>query len=1132
MTRCGHSLRAMKFKGRSMMTQVTKNKPSRWRRALRHCLIAAAGLSAGWSLAQTISDVPLVVKNNVPPNFMFMLDNSGSMNNLVPGGSPYVDSNNYTPSWCTSASGRTLAAGSSVDVRIETSGTFANSPLFVVNGGNTRRAFGTDDSGYGRRCFDRTATYSARLLTNNTSNGARSPSGYFSARYTGNFLNWYFSGTNGGTNNWTDRKSLTAGSIKSRMEIARASATNVLNTQLTASTPAGVRVGLSRYNGDDGGRLGVDIADFTPAHRTTLTNAIAGLTPSGNTPLAETLADIGRYMATGYSGNVSAGSVTNVAINNFLMQKERQSCLSGANCATGTTDAVPATPATGTPTRPTQYWCQRNYAFLMTDGRPNADQAFSSNTYLRDYDGDCSGVNAASCSLGGGFDRKNAPRSYEAEGSDYLDDVAKALFDVDLRPNLVAPPGRTKKNNLRTYTIGFADQDALNDPLLQKTADQGGGKKINADSETQLTAAFRQVITDAFSNDAAAAAVAVANPQVAGGDGVGYASSYRAGEWYGDLVSYSVDTSTGLQTGGNLWQLRSTIDATPFASRKIVSFNGTAGLPFTAANFPALETSTGMVDFLRGDQSRETDLPPGFRNRTSALGDIINAEPVVVNYAGGVPIIFQGANDGMLHVVDGRTASAVATRGQELWAYVPRLLHGSLTELATQGYSHKYFVDATPAAAEVTGVGSVSRLLVGGLGKGGRGFYALDISSYQAATATDAASKVLWEFGQGRANMGYSFGKPLIVRTAAGWRVLVTSGYDNGTATGGDGHGYVWVLNPADGSVLATIDTGVGTAGNPSGLAHLSSMANTAADALVRYVYSGDLLGNVWRFDLNNNSATKIAEARDTTGAAQSISSPPEVGPVSGSSDKVYVYVGTGRYFSEQDVPGGAGATAGATQQQSLYGYIDDTAQASPTLPNTRGTNGASCPTGGGNGALVCQSLTYVPASNTYNASTHAVDTTSKRGWYLDWPVDTQLSFGRVIGKPTLTRRGTLALTVNIPKEERCLPGGNSWFFALYAPTGGAVPSTSTGDTYYDGAGSFLRSALASRVVVITTADGTRGLTRQSDVSTQSTRIKERPPCDPTTGTCECVPTPPALTCDPSGGGVPTWRRIYWRTVN
>ncbi len=380
-----------------------------------------------------------------------------------------------------------------------------------------------------------------------------SPGGYLGATYDGNFLNWYFGNAGGQpVTGWIDRKRVNTGSVQTRLEIAKASATTVINTQLNVSTPAGVRVGLSAYNGDDGGALKVGMADFTTTQRTTVTTAIAALTAANSTPLAETLADIGRYMATGYSGSVSAGSVTNVAINNFLRQDSRDSCLSGANCATSTTDAVPSSPALGTPTRPIQYWCQRSYAFMLTDGRPQNDQAFSNNTYLRDYDGDCSGINASSCS--GGFDRKNAPRIYESNGSDYLDDVAKALFEVDLRPNLVAPPGKTKKNNLRTYTIAFADADAINDPLLQKTADQGGGKRVDADDQPSSPPLSAKSSPTRLPTMPRQQRLPWPIRRWPAADGVGYASSYRAGEWYGDLVSYSVDSSTGLQTGGDLWQ--------------------------------------------------------------------------------------------------------------------------------------------------------------------------------------------------------------------------------------------------------------------------------------------------------------------------------------------------------------------------------------------------------------------------------------------------------------------------------------------------------------------------------------------------------------------------------------------------
>ncbi len=1060
------------------------------RNLLRHAMVAVAGAGLGTALAQNISDVPVAVKNNVAPNFMFMIDNSGSMSNIVPT-SPYDPSATYLAS-C--PSGNLVPAGTSVDLRIVTGG----EPRLRYGGTNYRHI---SISGSGQRCFDNTATYGARLLADN--NG--SPSGYLDAEYTGHYLNWYFGAYSGAVTGWTDRKLVTTGSVQTRMEIAKASAKSVIDglpLNIAGTSQPAVRVGLSTYNGGDGGSLLRGMSDLTTTHRTNVKSSIDGLTPSGNTPLAETLADIGRYMATGYSGNVSAGPVNNVPINDFLRQNGRQSCLSGANCATTTTDPVPA-PATGTPGRPIQYWCQRSYAFMLTDGRPQGDQALSNNTYLRDYDGDCSGANAVNCT--GSFDRKTA-QQYESEGSDYLDDVAKALFDVDLRPNLQAPSGRTKKNNLLTYTIGFADLQVQNDPLIRRAATQGGGLFLYASDTTSLTGAFNEVMTDAFAKDAAAAAVAVANAQITLNN-VGYASSYNSGSWYGDLEGYSIDTSTALQVPGpSIWSLQATLDAMSPSARKIASYDGTTGREFTAANFAGTPASltAEVINFIRGDRSLEG---VSQRRRQHVLGDIVNAEPLVVTYPGSVPIIFQGANDGMLHVVDARTDASVPTRGQELWAYVPRLVHGNLAQLASTSYTHKYFVDGTPAAAEITGAAPMSRILVGGLGKGGRGYYALDITSYQAANQADAAAKVKWEFTH--ANMGYSFGSPLIVRTSAGWRVLVTSGYDNGTASGGDGRGYVWVLDPATGAILSTIATGVGSTSSPSGLAHLSRLSNTTPDALVRYVYGGDLLGNVWRFDLDTAQAVQIAVVTDPGGTAQPITAPVEVGAVAGNAAKFNVFVGTGRYFADEDVPGVPGANTWATQRQSMYGIVDDTSVVSPSLPNIRGTNGGTCPAGGGNGDFVCQSLTYVPPTlpatiGTYTATTHAIGT--KRGWYVDFPQDAQLSNGRVTGKPALTVKNTLAFTVNIPNSERCTPGGTSWFFALSGNTGGAVERIQGGNTYYD-AGGFLGFALASRPVIVQTADGTRALICMSDKTVQNPLIPE-----------------PLTTAA-------TWRRIYWRTV-
>jgi type IV pilus assembly protein PilY1 len=1070
----------------------------------RSTVFGCLALASGASLAQELNDIPMAVKNNVAPNFMFMIDNSGSMSNIVPE-TPFLATTTYTAS-CPAATtgGNNIvipAAGTTVTLNIS-----GGTPYARI-GSTDRRHTSVATSG-NRVCFINTAIYTASLLY---------PTGsYLPAQYTGNYLNWYFGNYNlPTTGSWTSRKIVNTGVVRTRLEIAKASAVTAMDSLTVNATtaPANVRVGLSTYNtstSGDGGQFLREVADFTATHKANIISSINALSPFGNTPLAETLADIGRYMATGYTGNITAGDVSGVTMDNFLRQNSRNSCLRGAVCTAS--DGIPASPTVGTPTRPVQLWCQRSYAFLMTDGRPQGDQELSNNTYLRDYDKDCQGALGANCVGGAGgavanWDRKTA-RQYEGQGSDYLDDVAKALFDVDLRPNLVGPtdvgPGgvsvpRPKKNNLTTYTIGFADLQVLNDPLLVSAAKQGGGKALFPKDETELTGAFTSVITDAFASNAAAAAVAVANTQITENN-VGYASNYRSGAWYGDLRGYSINTSSGLQEGPTLWSLMTSLRTQDPSTRKIATYNGSSGVAFAAGlTYAGKPTALddGVINYLRGDRSGEisaSNPTATYRTRQEVLGDIINAEPVVVNY-GTVPIIFQGANDGMLHVVDARTDASVATRGQELWAYVPKLVHNNLAALTDPDYDHLYYVDGTPAVADVTGVGSVSRLLVGGLGKGGRGYYALDISTYLAATQADVVSKVMWEFSP--TGMGYSYGTPLIVKVGSNWRVVVASGYDATV------HG-IWVLDPA---------TGTGpfiTAPSGSGLAHLGKLSNAAADADTRYVWGGDNAGNVFRFDLVSLSAVRIAALTDAGGTlAQPVTSAPVVSRVNGSATKFLVQLGTGRYLADADVPGGT-ANAEATQRQTLYGLADDTSVASPTLPSLRGTNGANCPTGGGDGDLVCQALTYQTASTEYGATYNAVDFATKRGWYLDLPTATVptngMINGRIINKPALTTGGTFVATINIPTNVVCEPGGRSWLVQLNSATGGAIPQVVGGNTYFS-AGFYIGPVLSSQPVVVRGANGPVALLQGSDGVTRSKKLDE-------TATTAAQ-----------------WRRIYWRQV-
>jgi type IV pilus assembly protein PilY1 len=307
--------------------------------------------------------------------------------------------------------------------------------------------------------------------------------------------------------------------------------------------------------------------------------------------------------------------------------------------------------------------------------------------------------------------------------------------------------------------------------------------------------------------------------------------------------------------------------------------------------------------------------------------------------------------------------------------------------------------------------------LVAGLNAGGRGYYALDV--------TDPTNpKGLWELTPAiDADVGYSFGKPLAVKLASGtWVILVTSGYNNvGPGTGG---GFLYVLNPMTGAIISKIATLAGSATTPSGLAQVSASATSPSfDATALYVYGGDLLGNVWRFDLNSGvaatgtgSVMKMAVLTGPTGAAQPVTTRPLIATVSGVT---VVYVGTGKYLEQADLT--------TTQTQSLYAIKDD----GTLLPAfTTGTNRTS-------GNLVEQVIVDSGATRKIPAPL-PVSFATTRGWYIDFP-DT----GERLNIDMILVQSTLLVATNIPDSATaCTSGGRSWLNYFDYASGGPLDTT------------------------------------------------------------------------------------------
>lgn len=707
---------------------------------------------------------------------------------------------------------------------------------------------------------------------------------------------------------------------------------------------------------------------------------------------------------------------------------------------------------------PTLYSCQQNFVMLVTDGLPTGDTSGSLYS-ASDRANTCNWSTVTNSCTSGSF---GTAATHAISATNALRTTSVTGYTSTNKDGTGAVTG---KYDVQTYVVALGDTVANANALsvMNAMAYNGGtDKAILATNATAFQNAITAISDDITAKVGSSSAVAVANQNVTPTDNASYTSSFNSGTWTGDVIANAINVTTGVPSATPLWTAGSAatqLDLRTSASRYIATstdidgaIGGVQFQPVTAGtatklsaaqqtllNTPSLVDGAAVLAYLRGDRSGE---PGTYRGRSHLLGDTINSEPVAVrepsaNYtdtgysafkssnASRARMLYQGANDGMLHAFDALT-------GAESWAYVPNLLMANLNNLSLKtGFNHKYYVDGTPVSADVdfnnidgvTGGGDWRTILVGGLGKGGRGFYALDVSTPGATSEADVVNKVLWEFpnsisnATSRAaatlNMSYSFEKPVIVKTKAkGWVVLLTSGYNNGTNagdSGGDGEGHVFVVNPKTGDLIkdiATTGCTVTPATNPCGLAHVSASIDSAG--FVDYLYGGDLKGNLWRFDLTGASSTawtvsKFANLADASNVPQPITTAPVV--INGSSGRM-ILVGTGLYLGISDVA--------TTQTQSMYG-LKDSLVALPTPLRTS-----------------LQSQTISVSGTSLASTSNTVNYVTQKGWYADFPKTGE----RVNVQPTVTAAGRVLVNTNIPNNVACSPGGKSDHYSFEVQTG------------------------------------------------------------------------------------------------
>jgi len=306
-------------------------------------------------------------------------------------------------------------------------------------------------------------------------------------------------------------------------------------------------------------------------------------------------------------------------------------------------------------------------------------------------------------------------------------------------------------------------------------------------------------------------------------------------------------------------------DATRFASGNSLITDALLGV--------ATGSRGSLIDWVRGTDNAGDETGPTTTPvttiRASVHGDVLHSRPAVVNYGGttGV-VVFYGANDGMLHAINGNQTGTGA--GNELWSFVPQEMFPRLNRLrvntppvrlpSTPASSiatpRDYFIDGPIGVYQrLSSEGNVEKVIIFvSMRRGGRLLYAFDVT-------TPSAPVFMWKKSNSDLPLlAQSWSEPRIARIKGNTNPVLVfgGGYDAaaedatsaGTTTMGNA---VFVLDAYTGTMLKTLGT---TRSVPADVA----LVDTDFDGFIDRAYAVDLGGKIYRIDFETGTATTPAD--------------------------------------------------------------------------------------------------------------------------------------------------------------------------------------------------------------------------------------------------------------------------------
>lgn len=472
-----------------------------------------------------------------------------------------------------------------------------------------------------------------------------------------------------------------------------------------------------------------------------------------------------------------------------------------------------------------------------------------------------------------------------------------------------------------------------------------------------------------------------------------------------------------------------------------------------------------LIEYLRGAEKSSMRMrkPVSDTSVGPVLGALINSTPAYVadnfrfypdtlepsvsnnafrqQYKNRAPMIYIGSSDGMLHGFN-------AVTGREELAYVPAGVYHNLRNLSETSYNHQFMVDGALNVVEafssdfggatvveedeegnelpVMTTAAWRSVLMGGLGAGGRGVYALNVTDPTQFSEANADKIVMWEFtdtntadaadpANGDAAMGHVFGQVEAGKMKNGtWAAVFGNGYNSNSGTA-----QLLIVDIATGELIHKLDTGEGGTNRKNGLSAVV-LADTDGDFVVDAAYGGDMEGNVWAFDLSHANPAQWSFKKIFDGSHEQ---PVFVKPalLKHPQGGVMVLFGTGRFLGDPD-------KVEPYPSQFFAGVWDKP-----------GTNTAAV-----KNDLVEQVITNTTKEvegediRVRTTTNHAVNFSTKRGWFMTLPDAGE----RVITNP-LTIAGATAASSQVrfqtftpTSSDPCVSNNSIWDMQVQALDG------------------------------------------------------------------------------------------------